>query len=68
MFYKKAVKKLANSQKTPLLLPSFNSEYCDILKSTYFEEHLRKAASENVKLKKNKVVHKEFLTLYERNK
>ena len=25
----------------------FNSEYCEIFKSTYFEEHLRTAASEN---------------------
>ena len=29
----------------------FNSEYCEILKSTYFEEHLPMASSENVFMK-----------------
>ena len=49
VFYKKAAdKKLANSQKTPLFESLFNSEYCEISKSTYFEEHLRTPASENV--------------------
>ena len=40
----------------------FNSQYCKIFKSTYFEEHLRTAASGNVlmKLGKIKIVHKEF--------
>ena len=48
--------------KTPVLESLFNSEYCEILKSTNFEEQLRTAASENVsiKLKKLKIVHKEF--------
>ena len=57
VFYKKAAdKKLANSQKTSLFESLFNSEYCEIFKSTYFEEHLRTAAPENVlmKLSKNK--------------
>ena len=30
---------------------TFNSEYCEIFKSTYFEEHLQMAASENVFMK-----------------
>ena len=39
----------------------FNSEYYKIFKSTYLEEHLRKATSENVfmKLRKTKI-YKEF--------
>ena len=39
VFYKKAV---------------VNSEYCEIFESTYFEEHLRTAASENVFMKLRK--------------
>ena len=35
-------------RKTPVLESLFNSEYCEIFKSTYFEEHLRTAATENV--------------------
>ena len=57
LFYKNSVvKKLAIfAEKKPLLESLFNSEYCEIFKSTYFEELLRTAASENVfmKLKKN---------------
>ena len=58
LFYKKAVvKKIAifNEKKT-LLESLFNSEYCEMFKSTCFEEHLRTAASANVfmKLRKNK--------------
>ena len=34
----------------------FNSEYCEIIMSTYFEEHLQTAASENVLIK---IIHKE---------
>ena len=34
----------------------FNSEYCKVFNSTYFEKHLRMVASEN----KLKIVHKEF--------
>ena len=43
-------------RKTPVLEFLFNSEYYDIFKSIYFEEHLRMAASENgfMKLKKIK--------------
>ena len=56
LLYKKTVaKKLANSQNSTSK-SLFNLKYCEILKSTYFEEHLRTAASENVfmKLRKNK--------------
>ena len=55
----------ASYRNTPVLESLFNSEYCEIFKRTYFEEHLRTAASENVfmKLRKNNV-HKEFLYLY----
>ena len=35
-----------------LLLP--NSEYCEIFKSIYYEEHLQTAASENVFMKLKK--------------
>ena len=40
----------------------FNLEYCEFFKNTYFEEHLRTAATENVfmKLRKLKIIHKEF--------
>ena len=34
----------------------FNSEYCKIFKSTYFQEHLQTAASKNVFIK---IIHKE---------
>ena len=64
LFYKKTVvKKLAIfTEKKPLLGSLFNSEYYEIFKSTYFEEHLRTAASENafLKLRKIKIVHEEF--------
>ena len=38
-----------------------NSEYCKIFKSNYYEEHMQRAASENVfmKLRKTKI-YKEF--------
>ena len=38
-----------------------NSEYCEIFKSTYFEKHLRTAASEHmfIKLRKENA-HKKF--------
>ena len=42
-------------QKTPVLESLFNSEYCEIFKSTYFEEHLRITASENVFMKLRKI-------------
>ena len=56
VFYKKAVfKKIAIfTEKTPMLECPFNSEYCEIFKSTYFEEHLRTAAPENVLMKLSK--------------
>ena len=38
-----------------------SSEYCEIFKSTYFEEHLGTAASENVLMKLRKIkICKEF--------
>ena len=37
--------------KTPVLESLFNSEYCEIFQSTYFEEHLQTATSENVLIK-----------------
>ena len=33
----------------------FNSEYCEIFKSTYFEEDLQKTASENMFMKLRKI-------------
>ena len=42
-------------RKTPLLESLFNSKYCEIFKSTYFEDHLRTAASENVSMKLRKI-------------
>ena len=41
--------------KAPVLEPLFNSEYCEIFKSTYFEEHLRTAVSEKVFMKLRKI-------------
>ena len=35
----------------------FNSEYCETFQSTYFEEHLQAAASENMFIK---IIHKEI--------
>ena len=46
----------ASYTKTPVLKSLFNSEYCEIFQSTYFEEHLQTAASENVFVK---IIHKE---------
>ena len=34
----------------------FNSEYCEIFQSTYFEEHLQAAGSEDVFIE---IIHKE---------
>ena len=47
----------ASYRKTPVLESVFNSEYCEIFKSTYFEEHLQTVASENVFIK---IIHKEI--------
>ena len=44
-------------QETPVLESLFNSEYCEIFTSTYFEEHLQTAAFENVFIK---IIHKEI--------
>ena len=69
MFYEKAVllktsnkatkkikdKKIWTNRKTPVLESPVNSEYCEIFKSTYFEEHLRTAASKNVLMKLRKI-------------
>ena len=38
----------ASYTKTPVLESLFNSEYCEIFQSTYFEEHLQTATTENV--------------------
>ena len=53
VFYKKAiVNNFSNiHRKTPVLESLFNSEYCEIFNSSYFEEHLRTVASENVFMK-----------------
>ena len=42
-------------RKTPVLESLFNSEYCETFKGTYFEEHMRTAASENVFMKLRKI-------------
>ena len=49
-------------KKTHVLESLFNSEYCEIINSAYFEEHLRMAAPENVfmKVRKIKIYHKKF--------
>ena len=44
-----------DGQKTPVLEYLFNSEYCEIFKSTYFEEHLRTDATENLFMKLRKI-------------
>ena len=41
--------------KTSVLEYLHNSEYCEIFNSTYFEELLRTAASENVFMKLGKI-------------
>ena len=46
----------ASYEKTPVLKSLFNSEYCEIFQSTYFEEHLQTAACENVFIK---IIHKD---------
>ena len=45
----------ASYRKTLVLESLFDSEYCEIFKSTYFEEHLHTAASENVFMKLRKI-------------
>ena len=46
----------ASYTKTPVLESLFNSEYCEIFQSTYFEEHLQAAGSEDVFIE---IIHKE---------
>ena len=41
--------------RTPPSGVLFNLEYCEIFKSTYFEEHLETADSENVVMKLRKI-------------
>ena len=50
------------NSETPVLESLFNSEYCEIFKSTYFEEYLQMTASENVFMKQRKIktIYKEF--------
>ena len=51
----------ASYRKTPVLESLFNSEYCEIFKSTYFEEHLYTFASENVFMELRKIkIYMEF--------
>ena len=47
-------------RKTHVLEFLFNSEYCEIFKSTYFEEYLHMDASENVFMKLRIKISKEF--------
>ena len=54
-FLKEDLLVAASYRKTPLLESLFNSEYCKIFKSTYFEEHLRTASSENMFMKLRKI-------------
>ena len=35
-------------EKTPVLESLFNSEYCELFKNIYFEEHLHATASEKM--------------------
>ena len=46
----------ASYTKDPVLESLFNSEYCEIFQSIYFEEHLQMALSKNVFAK---IIHKE---------
>ena len=48
------LKSLFNSEYCEIF--HFNSEYCEIFQSTYFEEHLQMAGSENVFIK---IIHKD---------
>ena len=44
-----------DGRKTPVLEYLFNSKYCEIFKCTYFEEHLRTDATENLFMKLRKI-------------
>ena len=60
-YLKKELLVAASYRKIPVLESIFSSEYWEIFKSLFLEEHLRTSASENVimKLRKNKI-YKEF--------
>ena len=64
VFCKKAIVKKITifTEKTPLLESLFNSEYCKIFKSIYFEEHLWAAAFKmcSWNREKTKIAHKKF--------
>ena len=55
-------------RKTRVLKSLFNSEYCEIFKSIYFEKHLWTAASQNVfmKLRNIKIYLQEVLILHQK--
>ena len=57
VLYKKAVLKISQYilRETIVLEYLFNSEYCEVFESTYFEEHLRTTASEYVVMKLRKI-------------
>ena len=60
IFYKKAVllktlQYLQKGQENTCVESLFNSEYSEIFESSYFEEYLRTAASENVFMKLRKI-------------
>ena len=51
----------ASYKKAPVLESLFNSDYYQIFKGTYYEEHLRTTASENVFMKLQEInIYKEF--------
>ena len=53
LFYKTSLKHATLFKKeTPTQI--FSYEYCEIFKSTYFDEHLRTAASKEYKILSNK--------------
>ena len=61
LFFQENLLVAAFYRKTPVLESLFNSKYCEIFKSTYFEEHLCTAASENMFMKLRKIkIYKEF--------
>ena len=51
-------------RKTSVLESLFDFEYCEIVKSFYFEQHLQTAASENVCIK---IIHKEKIGFFNMN-
>ena len=55
LFFKKLPNINRMDGKTPVLESLFNSKYCEIFKSMYFEEHLPTAGSENVFMNLRKI-------------